>query len=110
MNPIREDFNCYDLMSAYVLMRDNYHLKNVLSISEELPYQSSVFEQENRIRLRQKLLALCRESRDFRSIFAMGCRSRGILNEKELLIDKLSILYISLCILLRGRHVMLARG
>ncbi len=41
----------------------------------------------------------------------MGCRSRGILNEEEHLIDsKLSILYISLCILLRRRHVMLARG
>ena len=85
LNEIRDISSLYTVVDANKLMRDNKHLQNNLSFTEELPYGEGVFSQISRDRLQQKLNELSHTHENFLSIYTceplsllVGCIDRRL--------------------------------
>ena len=59
LNDHRDKSLQYTILDAYVIMRDNNHLHSEYTISEELPYPYSVFDNKSRRKLES---VLCRQA------------------------------------------------
>ena len=69
LNEIRDISSLYTVVDANKLMRDNKHLRNNLSFTEELPYGEGVFSQISRDRLQQKINELTHTHENLLSIY-----------------------------------------
>ena len=69
LNEIHDISSLYTVVDANKLMRDNKHLRNNLSFTEELPYGEGVFSQISRDRLQQKINELTHTHENLLSIY-----------------------------------------